>query len=131
MSHAHPHVEAIQVDDPVAGPTWVVSLCSIIIFTALVIATCVFFFRFQNQELDVKVIEPPSAWVTQLKRNQLAQLAIYQKYTVTAPDGSDEPRVRIPIARAMELLLAEASKPVAKAIVIPVVPTPPTGASSK
>ncbi|MSQ91242.1 MAG: hypothetical protein EXS01_07625 [Phycisphaerales bacterium] len=132
MAHDSLHPLPAQIDDPVAGTTWVVSLSSIIILTALVLATCVFYFRFENAEIDIKVIEPPSAWVTGLKRAQLGQLAVYQKFTVTAPDGSEEPRIRIPIARAMELVAADATKPAPKAVVIPVAPAAtPTGTLPK
>ncbi len=110
-----------QIDDPVAGTTWVVSLSSIIILVALVIATCVFYFRFENLEIDVKVIEPPSQWMTTIKSEQLSELAVYQKYTVTASNGAEESRIRIPIARAMELIVAEPAA----------TPTTATGAQTK
>ncbi len=113
MSHAASSQTTTQIDDPVAGATWVVSLSSIIILVALVIATCVFYFRFETIEVDTKVVEAPDAWKLALKAQQLGQLSVYQKYTVTSHSGSEEQRLRIPIARAMELLVAESAVPVA------------------
>ncbi len=121
MSHSPTSTIETQIDDPVAGPTWVISLSSIIILVALVIATCVFYFQFENLEVDVKVIEPPSTWSAKLKSEQLGQLAVYQKYTVTASNGSDETRIRIPIDRAIDLIVAEPAPAVA----------PTTGATAK
>ncbi|MDA0214512.1 MAG: hypothetical protein O2875_04030 [Planctomycetota bacterium] len=127
----------VQEDDPEAGSTWVVSLASIIILSALVIATCVFYFKFEDKEVDMKVIIPPNLWKTQLKNEQLAQLDIYQKYSVTAPDGSAEPRIRIPVTKAMELVIADSKNP-PKVVVAPVVvpapasaPTASTGSAQK
>lgn len=78
MSQEANSISAVPTDDPEAGSTWVVSLSAIIILSALVIATCVFYFKFEGKEVDVKVIDPPNIWKTQLKNEQLAQLDIYQ-----------------------------------------------------
>ncbi len=110
----------VQEDDPEAGSTWVVSLSAIIILSALVIATCVFYFKFEDKEVDLKVVVPPDLWKTQLKAEQLAELDLYQKYSVTAPDGSAEPRIRIPVTKAMELVIADSKNP-PKVVVAPVV----------
>ncbi len=110
---------SIPTDDPEAGSTWVVSLSAIIILSALVIATCVFYFKFEDKEVDLKIINPPNAWKMQLKNEQLAQLDVYQKYSVTAPDGRAEPRIRIPVTKAMEFVIADAKNP-PKAVEAPV-----------
>lgn len=102
---------AVQIDDPEPGSTWVVSLVGIIILCVLVIATSVFYFKFETKEVDVKIIEPTDTWMLGLKTRQLGELVVYQKYSVTAPDGTAEPRIRIPIANAMELVSAEAKNP--------------------
>ncbi len=125
MSHSSTSSAQTQIDDPVAGPTWVISLSSIIILAALVIATCVFYFRFENIEVDEKVIEPPNVWKAKLKAEQLAQLGVYQKYTVTASNGSEETRIRIPIERAMDLVIAEPAPTPAPT------PAPAAGAAAK
>jgi|GEM_PF-371819 len=102
---------AVQIDDPEPGSTWVVSLVGIIILCVLVIATCVFYFKFETKEVDVKIIAPTDTWMLGLKTQQLGELAVYQKYSVTAPDGTAEPRIRIPITNAMELVAAEVKNP--------------------
>jgi hypothetical protein len=131
MSQEANSISAVPTDDPEAGSTWVVSLSAIIILSALVIATCVFYFKFEDKEVDVKVIDPPNIWKTQLKNEQLAQLDIYQKYSVTAPDGSAEPRIRIPVTKAMEFVIADAKNP-PKIAVAPPVPAPaPKGTATK
>jgi len=93
-----------MMDDPEAGQTWVVSLAGIIILSVLVIAICVFFFGFENKEVDTKVVQPANAWSQAMRVEQEGELAKYQKYSVAAPDGSMQPRIRIPITRAMELV---------------------------
>ena len=131
MSQDSQTISAVPTDDPESGSTWVVTLSAIIILSALVIATCVFYFKFEDKEIDVKVINPPDIWKTQLKNEQLAQLDIYQKYSVTAPDGSAEPRIRIPVTKAMEFVIADAKNP-PKIVVAPPVPAPaPKGTATK
>lgn len=96
--------QAQLMDDPEAGQTWLVSLVSIIILSVLVIAICVFFFRFENKEVGEKVVLPANAWSQGMRLEQQGELAKYQKYSVTAPDGSTQARIRIPISRAMEIV---------------------------
>ena len=119
MSQDSQSISSVPTDDPESGSTWVVTLSAIIILSALVIATCVFYFKFEDKEIDVKVINPPDIWKTQLKNEQLAQLDIYQKYSVTAPDGSAEPRIRIPVTKAMEFVIADAKNPPKIVVVTP------------
>ena len=131
MSQDANSISAVPTDDPESGSTWVVTFSAIIILSALVIATCVFYFKFEDKEIDVKVIAPPNIWMTQLKNEQLAQLDVYQKYSVTAPDGSAEPRIRIPITKAMEFVIADAKNP-PKIVVATPVPAPAfTGTDKK
>ena len=119
MSQDSQSISSVPIDDPEAGSTWVVTFSAIIILSALVIATCVFYFKFEDKEIDVKVINPPDIWKTQLKNEQLAQLDVYQKYSVTAPDGSAEPRIRIPVTKAMEFVIADAKNPPKIVVVTP------------
>ena len=119
MSQDSQSISSVPTDDPESGSTWVVTLSAIIILSALVIATCVFYFKFEDKEIDVKVINPPDIWKTQLKNEQLAQLDVYQKYSVTAPDGSAEPRIRIPVTKAMEFVIADAKNPPKIVVVTP------------
>ncbi len=131
MSQDANSISAVPTDDPEAGSTWVVTLSAIIILSALVIATCVFYFKFEDKEIDVKVIDPPDIWKTQLKNEQLAQLDVYQKYSVTAPDGSAEPRIRIPVTKAMEFVIAEAKNPPKIVVATPVPASVSTGTDKK
>jgi len=131
MSQDANSISSIPTDDPEAGSTWVVTLSAIIILSALVIATCVFYFKFEDKEIDVKVINPPDIWKTQLKNEQLAQLDVYQKYSVTAPDGSAEPRIRIPVTKAMEFVIAEAKNPPEIVAVTPAPAPSSTGTDKK
>lgn len=126
MSHSAPTVSGIQIDDPEAGSTWIVALASVIILAALLVATCVFYFHFETTEVVEKVIDEPNAWALGLKNEQMSQLSSYQKYTATAPDGSTVTKIRIPVSKAMELIIADAGKPIAQQSAPTV-----TGASSK
>ena len=130
MSQDSQTISAVPTDDPESGSTWVVTFSAIIILSALVIATCVFYFKFEDKEIDVKVIAPPNIWKTQLMNEQLAQLNVYQKYSVTAPDGSAEPRIRIPVTKAMEIVIAEAKNP-PKIVVATPVPAPASTGTDK
>ena len=130
MSQDANSISAVPTDDPESGSTWVVTLSAIIILSALVIATCVFYFKFEDKEIDVKVINPPDIWKTQLKNEQLAQLDVYQKYSVTAPDGSAEPRIRIPVTKAMEFVIADAKNP-PKIVVVTPDPAPASTGTDK
>ncbi len=123
MSHEPHNAAALQIDDPEAGSTWIVSIGGIIVLAVLVICVSVFYFRFEAQEVDVKVIEPVTSWSAQLKADQLAQLETYQKYSIAGADGKDEVRVRIPIARAMELVIVDAKNPPKPSPAVPPVPT--------
>lgn len=131
MSQDANSISAVPTDDPESGSTWVVTFSAIIILSALVIATCVFYFKFEDKEIDVKVINPPDIWKTQLKNEQLAQLDVYQKYSVTAPDGSAEPRIRIPITKAMEFVIADAKNPPKIVVATPVPASVSTGTDKK
>ena len=131
MSQDANSISAVPTDDPESGSTWVVTFSAIIILSALVIATCVFYFKFEDKEIDVKVINPPNIWKTQLMNEQLAQLDVYQKYSVTAPDGSAEPRIRIPITKAMEFVIADAKNPPKIVVATPVPASVSTGTDKK
>ena len=109
MSHdAHTQpLDAVQIDDPEAGQTWVAAIAGVIVLAALVVGICAFYFRYEGGEVTEKVIEPADQWLTALKSEQMKEITVYQKYSVTAPDGSTEERIRITVARAMELVIEE------------------------
>ncbi len=114
MSH-DTHIDpSAQIDDPEAGSTWVTALSGVILLAAIVVAICVFYFRIEESEVAEKVIDVQDTWLVSLKSAQMQEIATYQKYTVTAPDGTAEQRIRIPVSRAMELVIADAKNPPAK-----------------
>ena len=135
-SHGTEHVEDQGGDfgDPEAGSTWIWSLGGAIVFTALVLVIAVFYFRAEVQEFDSKVVDEPSVEYQSLKAKQLANIADYGTYTVTTASGAEQRRIRVPVSRAMEVVVAnggaafapEASAPAAA----PAAAASPVAASS-
>ena len=73
---------------------------------ALVLVIAVFYFRAEVQEFDAKVVDEPSAEYQSLKAKQLANISDYGTYTVTAASGAEQRRIRVPVSRAMEVVVA-------------------------
>jgi hypothetical protein len=92
-------------DDPEPGKTWLVSLMGVTIIAALVIAMSVIYFRSEQGEVDVKVIEPEYMALKDLQAKQAALLAGSGTYTVEV-GGSPVERRRIPVTEAMSMLAA-------------------------
>ena len=92
--------------DPEAGSTWIWSLGGAIVFTALVLAIAVFYFRAEVKEFDQKVVDEPSAEYQSLKAKQLANISDFGSYTVTTASGAEQRRLRVPVSRAMEVVVA-------------------------
>lgn len=107
-SHGTEHVDDQGGDfgDPEAGSTWIWSLGGAIVFTALVLVIAVFYFRAEVQEFDAKVVDEPSAEYQSLKAKQLANISDYGTYTVTTASGAEQRRLRVPVSRAMEVVVA-------------------------
>ena len=110
-------------DDPEAGQTWVVSLIGIIILTAVVIALSVMYFKTEQTEVDLKVIEPQYIALEDLKLKQMELLGSSGNYSLDIA-GKPVERQRIPVAEAIKLVAqnsaltvppASASKPRAAA----------------
>jgi hypothetical protein len=110
-------------DDPEAGQTWVVSLIGIIILTAVVIALSVMYFKTEQTEVDLKVIEPQYIALEDLKLKQMELLSSSGTYSLDIA-GKPVERQRIPVAQAIKLVAqnsaltvppASASKPRAAA----------------
>ena len=110
-------------DDPEAGQTWVVSLIGIIILTAVVIALSVMYFKTEQTEVDLKVIEPQYIALEDLKLKQMELLSSSGTYSLDIA-GKPVERQRIPVAEAIKLVAqnsaltvppASASKPRAAA----------------
>ena len=90
-------------DDPEAGQTWVVSLIGIIILTAVVIALSVMYFKTEQTEVDLKVIEPQYIALEDLKLKQMELLSSSGTYSLDIA-GKPVERQRIPVAQAIKLV---------------------------
>ena len=90
-------------DDPEAGQTWLVSLIGIIILTAVVIALSVMYFKTEQTEVDLKVIEPQYIALEDLKLKQMELLGSSGTYSLDIA-GKPVERQRIPVAEAIKLV---------------------------
>ncbi len=112
MAHENPGNESsitpfeAQTDDPEGGSTWFISLASVILFVAVVLAVCDLYFFAENRLVEDVQIEPPIKAYQEGKQAQLAQLASYERYAETDADGKTVERIRIPIDRAFEVVVA-------------------------
>jgi hypothetical protein len=97
-----------QLDDPEPGSTWFFSLASIVVFVVIVVATSAFYFRVDQHELTAKEIDQPSLDLERLRAAQREELAVYSRYSWVMPDGKTATFLRIPIDRAMELVVQDA-----------------------
>ncbi|MCE9619340.1 MAG: hypothetical protein K8R92_05485 [Planctomycetes bacterium] len=97
-----------QLDDPEPGSTWFVSLATIVIFVVIVVAASAFYFKIDEHEIDAKVVDQPTLDLEHLRAAQREELAVYSNYNWILPDGKSATRMRIPIERAMELVVQDA-----------------------
>jgi len=95
-------------DDPEAGQTWLVSLIGIIILTAVVIALSVMYFKTEQTEVDLKVIEPQYAALEDLKLKQMELLGSSGSYSLDIA-GKPVERQRIPVAEAIKMVSKNAA----------------------
>ena len=123
-----------QLDDPEPGTTWFWSLASIVVFVVIIVAASAFYFKIDSFEIDAKVIDQPTLSLEQLRAAQREELAVYSNYTWTLPDGKTATFTRIPIDRAMEMVIQDAKSaprtlPVSSTpAVVPVSPAPTSAA---
>lgn len=103
-----------QTDDPEGGSTWFISLASVVIFVAVVLAVCDLYFFAENRLVEEVQIDAPIRALQEGKQAQLAQLASYERYSETDPDGKTVERIRIPIDRAFEVVIARQAGGAAK-----------------
>ena len=96
-----------QLDDPEPGSTWFFSLAGIVILVALVVAASVMYFHVDARETETKVIDPAYANLESLRAGWRTQLGSWQRYEWTQPDGQKVKKVRMPVDRAMELVVQE------------------------
>lgn len=92
-------------DDPEEGKTWLVSLISIVVLCALVVFLSVVFFRAEQREVTVKVVDESWLSLQRAKQAQVEQLAASGSYEATVGDKPVK-RERMPIGKAMETLAA-------------------------
>ena len=94
-------------DDPEPGQTWFVSLLSIIILSVLVLAICVLYFGVQWRFIDETEVNLQAKETMKLRQEQQEMLSVYEKYQETDESDQVHTRIRIPINRSMEILVAE------------------------
>lgn len=92
-------------DDPEEGRTWVVSLVGIVILCALVVFLSVVYFRTEQTELNLKVVDESWIALQKSKQSQMELLSSAGPYTVEV-GGKPVTRDRMPIAKAMDALAA-------------------------
>jgi hypothetical protein len=110
MSSQDVHVEE-QITDPESGWTWFIALVSMVILTVTIVICAVLFFEFEEDEIETKVIDEPAREKTELQSAQKGLLQVYESYTVIPIGGTEEDaqvQIRIPIEKAMEVVVAEA-----------------------
>ena len=114
MANAPVNPDVEQLDDPEAGSTWFISLASMVLLTGTVIALAVLFFGAQSREVAAKskTSESEVLRIDEIRMQQKALLADYASYRQIPIGGTEQEgvdRLRIPIERAMEMLVAEAN----------------------
>ena len=107
MSESNTTNTDILLDDPEAGSTWFISLVSMVLLVVTVLALVAIYFDFADDEVDRKVVDQPVVELQKLKLTQQETLTEYGSYKIENADGDEVERVRIPIARAMDLVVAE------------------------
>ena len=107
MSEAPINPDLPILDDPEAGSTWFISLVSIVLLVVTVLALVVMYFGFEAAEVDRKVVDKPTMALEELRLSQEESLTGYGTYKVEDADGEMVDRIRIPVSRAMELVLAD------------------------
>ena len=114
MANAPVNPDVEQLVDPEAGSTWFISLASMVLLTGTVIALAVLFFGAQSREVAAKskTSESEVLRIDEIRMQQKALLADYATYRQIPIGGTEQEgvdRLRIPIERAMEMLVAEAN----------------------
>ncbi|MDE0889059.1 MAG: hypothetical protein OSA40_06325 [Phycisphaerales bacterium] len=95
-------------DDPEPGVTWFISLVSVVVMVVTVLASVAMYFAFVEGEVDRKIVNQPVIALQELRLAQQEQLTEYQNYEVEDAEGNKLSRIRIPVSRAMELVVADA-----------------------
>jgi len=117
MSSQDVHLEE-QLTDPESGWTWFISLASMVILIVTVVICTVIFFVFEDDEIEDKVFDKPAMELTELRGEQEGLLSTYQSYSEIPMGGTEADaveKIRIPIDKAMEVLVARSRKDSASA----------------
>ena len=96
-----------QMDDPEPGVTWFLSLVSLVLMVVVVLASVAMYFGFADGEIDRKIVDRPAVELQKLRLSQQEQLTEYQRYEIEDAEGKQVERIRIPVSRAMELVVAD------------------------
>ena len=107
MSETPTTTNDVLLDDPEAGSTWFISVVSMVLLVVTILALIAIYFDFAEGEVDRKVIDQPVVDLQRLKLSQQETLTEYGTYNVENADGDEVQRVRIPIDRAMDLVIKE------------------------
>lgn len=100
---------ALEVhDDPEPISTWVSSVVFVLLTVITITAVAAFYFTVETAGVEVRVVEPPAKELETVKGEQMQLLSTYAKYTAKEGDA-DVARIRIPVSRAMELIVAESA----------------------
>ena len=97
----------VQMDDPEPGATWFLSLVSLVLMVVVVLAAVAMYFGFAEGEIDRKIVDRPTVELQKLRLSQQEQLTEYQRYEIEDAEGNKVERIRIPVTRAMELVVAD------------------------
>jgi hypothetical protein len=97
----------VQMDDPEPGVTWFLSLVSLVLMVVVVLASVAMYFGFADGEIDRKIVDRPTVELQKLRLSQQEQLTEYQRYETEDAEGNKVDRIRIPVSRAMELVVAD------------------------
>lgn len=109
MSETPTTTNDVLLDDPEAGSTWFISVVSMVLLVVTILALIAIYFDFAEGEVDRKVIDQPVVDLQRLKLSQQETLTEYGTYNVENADGDEVQRVRIPIDRAMDLVIKESN----------------------
>lgn len=103
----HINPNAGDFDDPEPGSTWFISLAGAVVFTALVLALSVLYYGVQGDVVVEVVDREAPAQFTALRNAQVAATREYARYSVTVGEDQSVERLRIPVSRAMELVVKD------------------------
>ena len=106
--HSQTEPEAILLDDPEMGSTWFITIASVIIFAVTVLALSMMYFDFEESEVEVKMVNAPVEAFQSMRLAQQELLTETSTYSVEDADGNKIDRIRIPISRAMDAVIADA-----------------------